>query len=432
MLKRFLMNDVNLIDELRQRNLISHITNENILKKNIENNFISLYCGFDPTEESLHIGHLLPLITLKRFQMKGHTPIVLIGGATSLIGDPSFKEKERLLNYDNNIDIWSIKISKQISSFLDVSSLNKMNNVIILNNKNWFKKINILSFLRDVGKHFSINTMINREAVKQRIKRLDQGISFTEFSYNLLQAYDFFILNKEKQVSLQIGGSDQWGNISAGMHLINKLSKKQVYGLTLPLLIQSNGVKFGKTESGTIWLDSQKTSPYKFYQFWKNIEDSNVYNFLKLFTFLDCHEINQREINKYKNNQIINDKSYLSKYMTRLVHGEENLLAAERITNILFLKNIDEIKKSDLQQLKKDGIPSIEACQIKDLQEALVLCSLAQSRTQAKNMIISNSISINTNKIINKNHVFNDNDKLFNQFTLISRGKKHHCLIDWK
>ncbi|ALD15084.1 tyrosyl-tRNA synthetase [Buchnera aphidicola (Aphis glycines)] len=424
------MNYVNLIDELKQRNLISHITNEEMLKKNIENNFIALYCGFDPTEESLHIGHLLPLITLKRFQLKGHTPIVLIGGATSLIGDPSFKEKERLLNFDNKVDLWTANITKQISYFL--SSNGATNNVVILNNKKWFEKINILSFLRNIGKHFSINTMINREAVKQRIKRLDQGISFTEFSYNLLQAYDFFILNKKKQVSLQIGGSDQWGNISAGMHLIKRISKKKAYGLTLPLLMKSNGVKFGKTESGTIWLDPKKTTPYKFYQFWKNIEDSDVYKFFKLFTFLDCDEINVREINKYKNNQIIHDKSYLSRYMTRLVHGEENLLSAERITNILFLKNINEIKEFDLQQLKKDGIPSIEVNQIKDLQEALILCSLAQSRTQAKNMIISNAISINTNKVSKQSYTFNDDDKLFNRFTLISRGKKNHCLIYWK
>lgn len=424
------MHHVNLIDELKERNLISHVTNETKLKKNIENNIISLYCGFDPTDESLHIGHLLPLITLKRFQIRGHKPIVLIGGGTSLIGDPSFKEKERLLDFEDKIDIWINQIKNQISYFLNCNYAS--NNAVILNNKNWFKKINILSFLRDVGRHFSINTMINRESVKQRIKRLDQGISFREFSYNLLQAYDFFILNKKKQVSLQIGGSDQWGNISAGMHLINRVSKKEVYGLTLPLLVQSNGTKFGKTESGTIWLDAKKTSPYKFYQFWKNIDDSNVYNFLKFFTFLDCNEINKRERNKYKNNQIIEDKSYLSKYMTRLVHGEKNLLAVERITNILFLKNIKEIQKSDLEQLKKDGIPSIEVYEIKDLQEALVLCSLAQSRTQAKNMIISNSISLNTNKIINKNHVFHSNDKLFNQFTLISRGKKHHCLIYWK
>jgi tyrosyl-tRNA synthetase len=421
---------MDLINELHQRNLIFHITNKNKLKELIKNKYISLYCGFDPTEESLHVGHLLPLITLKRFQILGHKPIVLIGGATSLIGDPSFKTKERLLQSDKLIDKWTLKISQQVSFFLDFNC--NFNSALILNNNLWFKKINILSFLRDVGKHFSINTMISREAVKQRIKRLDQGISFTEFSYNLLQAYDFFILNQKNQVSLQIGGSDQWGNISSGMHLIHKISKKEVYGLTLPLLIQSNGTKFGKTESGTIWLDSKKTTPYKFYQFWMNIEDSNVYRFLKLFTFINIDEINQREKNKYKNNQIIFDKSLLAKHITRLVHGDENLLAAERITNILFFKNIEDIKESDLEQLKKDGISAIEVYKIKDLQEALVLSSLAQSRTQAKNMIISNSISINTKKIVNKNHIINNNDKLFDKFTLLSRGKKNHCLICWK
>ncbi|WP_295164885.1 tyrosine--tRNA ligase [uncultured Buchnera sp.] len=424
------MNKMDLINELHQRNLIFHITNKNKLKELIKNKYISLYCGFDPTEESLHVGHLLPLITLKRFQILGHKPIVLIGGATSLIGDPSFKTKERLLQSDKLIDKWTLKISQQVSFFLDFNC--NFNSALILNNNLWFKKINILSFLRDVGKHFSINTMISREAVKQRIKRLDQGISFTEFSYNLLQAYDFFILNQKNQVSLQIGGSDQWGNISSGMHLIHKISKKEVYGLTLPLLIQSNGTKFGKTESGTIWLDSKKTTPYKFYQFWMNIEDSNVYRFLKLFTFINIDEINQREKNKYKNNQIIFDKSLLAKHITRLVHGDENLLAAERITNILFFKNIEDIKESDLEQLKKDGISAIEVYKIKDLQEALVLSSLAQSRTQAKNMIISNSISINTKKIVNKNHIINNNDKLFDKFTLLSRGKKNHCLICWK
>lgn len=424
------MNTINLIDELRQRSLIFHITNESKLKELIKNNFISLYCGFDPTEESLHIGHLLPLITLKRFQIFGHKPIVLIGGATSLIGDPSFKIKERLLKSDDLIYQWTLKISQQISLFLDFNS--NFNSALILNNNSWFKKINILSFLRDIGKNFSINTMINRESVKQRIQRADQGISFTEFSYSLLQAYDFFILNKKNKVLLQIGGSDQWGNISSGMHLIHRMSKKEVYGLTLPLLIQSNGIKFGKTESGTIWLDPKKTTPYKFYQFWMNIDDANIYHFLKLFTFMGIDEINEREKNKYKNNQIIIDKSFLAKNITRLVHGEENLLAVERITNILFLKNIKDIKISDLQQLKKDGIPVIEVYKIKDLQEALVLSSLSQSRTQAKNMIISNSISINTKKIIDKNYIINNNDKLFNQFTLLSRGKKNHCLIYWK
>ncbi|QCI22580.1 tyrosine--tRNA ligase [Buchnera aphidicola] len=419
---------MDLIKRLHNRGLISHITNEDNLSKLIQNNPISLYCGFDPTDESLHIGHLLPLITLKRFQMAGHRPIILMGGATSLIGDPSFKDKERIFNTHENINIWTKKISKQISCFLDFNC--GENSALLLNNNIWFNKINILSFLRDVGKYFSINTMINRSAVKQRITRPDQGISFTEFSYNLLQAYDFFILNKKYEVDLQIGGSDQWGNISSGMHLINRRSKKVAYGLTLPLLIQSNGIKFGKTESGTIWLDANKTSPYRFYQFWMNVEDSNVYYFLKLFTFIQTSEINKREQKKYIDNQIINDKSFLAKNITQLVHGKEKLLAVERITEFLFFKNITNIQEADFQQLKQDGIPFIEIDNIKDLQEALVLTSLAESRTQAKNMIISNSISINTKKI-RKNHIFNNQDKLFGKFTLLSRGKKHHSLLCW-
>jgi tyrosyl-tRNA synthetase len=422
------MSKLNLIQKLHNRGLISHITNENNLNKLIQNNRISLYCGFDPTDESLHIGHLLPLIILRRFQIAGHKPIVLIGGATSLIGDPSFKKKERVFNTNYNINQWTNKISKQISYFLDFNS--GTNSALLLNNNIWFDKINILTFLRDVGKYFSINKMINRVAIKKRITRPDQGISFTEFSYNLLQAYDFFILNQQYQVDLQIGGSDQWGNISSGMHLINKKSKKESYGLTVPLLIQSNGMKFGKTESGTIWLDANKTSPYKFYQFWMNIEDSNVYNFLKMFTFIKASEINVREQKNSANNQIIQDKICLAKNITLLVHGEQQLLAAERITEFLFSKNVTNIQESDLQQLRQDGIPSIQIDDIKDLQEALVLSSLAQSRTQAKNMIMSNSISINTHRI-RKNHIFNNHDKLFGKFTLLSRGKKNHSLLCW-
>lgn len=423
------MNELNLIHELRNRGLISHITNEDKLDNFIKNHSIALYCGFDPTEESLHIGHLLPLITLKRFQILGHKPIVLIGGATSLIGDPSFKEKERIFHCSKKINVWTEKIIKQVACFLNFNC--GENSALILNNNTWFNNINILSFLRDVGKYFSINSMINRAAVKQRINRPDQGISFTEFSYNLLQAYDFFILHERYKVCLQIGGADQWGNISSGMHLIHRKSKKKVYGLTIPLLIQSNGIKFGKTESGTIWLDSNKTSPYKFYQFWMNIEDNNVYNFLNFFTFESVLDIDIKEKRKHLDNQIINDKSFLAKNITLLVHGKEQLLAVERITEFLFLKNINNIKESDFQQLEQDGIPSMKIHEIKDLQEALVLSSLSESRTQAKNMINSNSISINTKKISN-NHIFNNHDKLFGKFTLLSRGKKTHCLICWK
>ncbi|QCI21437.1 tyrosine--tRNA ligase [Buchnera aphidicola (Hyadaphis tataricae)] len=422
------MSEVNLITTLQNRGLIFHVAHENNLKTLIKNNSVSLYCGFDPTEESLHIGHLLPLITLKRFQISGHHPIVLIGGATSLIGDPSFKHQEREMHGHDNIDCWTEKISKQVSYFLDCHSNNKK--ALLLNNNQWFSKMNIISFLRDIGKYFSINTMINKSAVKTRISRPDQGISFTEFSYNLLQAYDFFILHKEHNVSLQIGGADQWGNISSGMHLIHRKTKQEVYGLTMPLLTQSNGIKFGKTELGTIWLDSKKTSPYKFYQFWMNIEDSSVYRFLRLFTFINLSEINKREEEKYINNGIINDKIFLARTMTRFVHGEKKLLAAERITEFLFFKNISHIRESDLQQLQQDGIPSVQIKTIIDLQEALVLSSLATSRTQAKTMISANSISINGIKV-NKNCLLKNQEKLFGKFTLLSRGKKNHCLLCW-
>lgn len=422
------MNPFNLIDMLRNRGLISYIAHENSLNQIIQNHSISLYCGFDPTDDSLHIGHLLPLITLRRFQIAGHRPIVLIGGATSLIGDPSFKEKERIFCSNKNINLWTESISKQISYFLDFNC--GSNSACLLNNNIWFNKINVLSFLRDVGKHFSINTMINRTAVKQRIIRPDQGISFTEFSYNLLQAYDFFILYEKYQVLLQIGGADQWGNISSGMHLIYRRNRKKVFGLTIPLLIQSNGIKFGKTESGTVWLNAKKTSPYKFYQFWMNIEDTNVYYFLKMFTFIDILEINQREKERHIGKNIINDKSCLAKNITELVHGKEKLLSVERITHFLFSKQHIYLKESDFEQLKQDGIPSVKVNHIKDLQDALVCTSLAQSRTHAKNMIISNSISINRQKI-RKNHIFNNQDKLFGKFTLLSRGKKHHSLLCW-
>ncbi|CAL4319347.1 tyrosine--tRNA ligase [Buchnera aphidicola] len=418
------------IHELRNRCLISHVSNEEQLQDIIKNQSIAFYCGFDPTADSLHIGHLLLLITLKRLQKYGHKPIVLVGGGTSLIGDPSFKEKERLSDINNNVDKWTQKIIKQISFFLDFNC--GMNSALILNNNIWLKKLDLLSFLRNIGKHFSINTMINRDSVKQRIIRTDQGISFTEFSYSLLQAYDFFILNKKYQVILQIGGSDQWGNISSGMHLINRLSQKDVYGLTIPLLVQSNGIKFGKTESGTIWLDAKKTSPYKFYQFWINIDDNSVYYFLKLFTFEELSIIELLEKENNINNQIIKDKLFLAKTITRLVHGKENLLAVERITEVLFSRKIHCITESDFQQLEQDGIPSITAYQIKDLQDALILCNFSKSRTQSKNLIQANAISVNTQKIINLNYIFSTNDKLFKKFTLLSKGKKHHSLICWK
>lgn len=262
------MASSNLIKQLQERGLVAQVTDEEALAERLAQGPIALYCGFDPTADSLHLGHLVPLLCLKRFQQAGHKPVALVGGATGLIGDPSFKAAERKLNTEDTVQEWVDKIRKQVAPFLDFDCGD--NSAIAANNYDWFGGMNVLTFLRDIGKHFSVNQMINKEAVKQRLNRDDQGISFTEFSYNLLQGYDFACLNKLHGVALQIGGSDQWGNITSGIDLTRRLHQNQVFGLTVPLITKADGTKFGKTEGGAVWLDPKKTSPYKFYQFWIN------------------------------------------------------------------------------------------------------------------------------------------------------------------
>ncbi|QTM69348.1 tyrosine--tRNA ligase [Buchnera aphidicola (Hormaphis cornu)] len=420
----------NIIDKLKKKGLISQITNECDLMQIVAKNRIALYCGFDPTADSLHIGHLLPLLCLRHFQLLGHTPIVLIGGATSLIGDPSFKDKLRDINFDmSNIKQWENKIINQISLFLDFNCGN--NSAIIVNNYEWLSKLNFIQFLRNIGGCFSVNSMINRKSVRERVNRPDQGISFAEFSYSLLQAYDFYFLYKKYNAILQIGGSDQWGNITSGIRLTYKLIKKKVYGLTVPLLIQSNGNKFGKTEQGTIWLDKRKTSTYRFYQFWMNISDTDVLRYLKLFTFLNTQDIeNITKINQEKNNPFYLQR-ILAEEITKLVHGKEDCAMAIRLTRCLFSEKINNLKLSDFIQLKKDHMFSISVRGLLDLKSALVASFLASSKSQAHAMIISKSIRINNKVQDNYNYYFLDSDKIFMKFTLLSRGKKNHCLLCW-
>ncbi|CRK85442.1 Tyrosine--tRNA ligase [Candidatus Providencia siddallii] len=419
----------NIIKQLQERDLIAQLTNKNILTKKLKQGLITLYCGFDPTSDSLHLGHLVPLLCLNRFQLAGHKPIILIGGATALIGDPSFKENERKLNSKENIQKCIEKIHKQILYFLNFNC--GKNSALIINNDDWFHKMDILTFLRDIGKHFSINKMINKESVKQRLNRNDLGISFTEFTYNLLQSYDFAILNKNYNVELQIGGSDQWGNIVSGIDLTNRLNKKQVFGLTIPLITKSNGIKFGKTETGTIWLDPKKTSPYKFYQFWINTSDEDVYYFLKILTFMKLSEINSLKEECKKNNKKRCAQYILAEIITKFVHGDNGLITAKRITKNLFSNTILNLTESDFEQLAQDGMPSITLFKETDLQQALVDSELAASRNQARISISSNAISINGQKKTEPLYVFNNTDRLFKRFTLISRGKKNIYLIKW-
>jgi tyrosyl-tRNA synthetase len=424
------MAAANLVEQLRERGLIAQLTDEEALVERLAAGSVTLYCGFDPTADSLHLGHLVPLLCLKRFQLAGHKPVALVGGATGLIGDPSFKAAERKLNTTDTVHEWVGKIRNQVAPFLDFDC--GANSAIMANNYDWFGQMNVLSFLRDIGKHFSVNQMISKEAVKQRLDRADSGISFTEFSYNLLQGYDFARLNELHGVALQIGGSDQWGNITSGIDLTRRLHQNQVFGLTVPLITKSDGTKFGKTESGAVWLDPKKTSPFKFYQFWINTADADVYRFLKFFTFLDIEAINAIEEEDRNSGTAPRAQLVLAEEATRLVHGEDGLAAARRITHSLFSGNLSDLTEADFAQLALDGMPSVEIEGDVDLQQALVNSGLVTSRSQAKTMIGSNAVAINGERQDNADYRFVAADKLFGSYTLLRRGKKNYSLVCWK
>ncbi|MGY0617048.1 tyrosine--tRNA ligase [Vibrio sp. FJH11] len=383
----------------------------------------TVYCGFDPTAGSLHIGHLVPLIMLKRFQDAGHQAIALIGGATGMIGDPSFKATERSLNSEEIVAGWVSDLSSQIKQLMNRQLTKPM---MMVNNADWMQEINVINFFRDVGKHFSINTMINRESVKQRLQRPDQGISFTEFSYALLQSYDFAELNRQHGCRLQIGGNDQWGNIVSGIDLTRRQNSEQVFGLTLPLITKSDGTKFGKTEGGAIWLDPNRTSPYAFYQFWLAAEDADVYNFLRYYTFLSCDEITDIETTDKTSKGKPRAQRILAEEMTRFVHGAEGLASAQRITQALFSGDVQQLSLCELKQLELDGLPRIKSTQ-QDLVALLIESGLASSKRIARELIENNAISVNGEKVSGDTPSLSF--ALFDQYWLLQRGKKHFCLV---
>ncbi len=419
-----------LIEDLKARGLVAQCTADEELAEHLSTGCRTLYCGFDPTADSLHIGSLVPLLVLKRFQQAGHKPLALVGGATGLIGDPSFKAAERQLNTSDIVADWVSKIQTQVSQFIDFNDTRSGAEVV--NNLDWIGQMDVISFMRDVGKHFSVNAMIQKESVKQRIEREGSGISFTEFSYMLLQSYDFAALNKAKTCTLQIGGSDQWGNITGGIDLTRRMNQSQVFGLTLPLVTKSDGTKFGKTESGTIWLDPSKTSPYAFYQFWINTADADVYEFLRFFTFLSVEQIAEIEENDKQAQGRPEAQGILAKEVTRLVHGEEGLVSAERITNALFSGDLSQLSESDLGQLAQDGLPTTQvAASEQSLIELLTASELAKSNKMAREFIGNNAVSVNGEKIADAQAVLSKDNALFGKYTLIKRGKKLFNLFIW-
>lgn len=428
------------IQDLQSRGLIAQTTDIEALDALLNEQKISLYCGFDPTADSLHIGHLLPVLALRRFQQAGHTPIALVGGATGMIGDPSFKAVERSLNSAETVAGWVESIRNQLTPFL---SFEGENAAIMANNADWFGSMNCLDFLRDIGKHFSVNAMLNKESVKQRIDRDGAGISFTEFAYSLLQGYDFAELNKRHGAVLEIGGSDQWGNITAGIDLTRRLHQKQVFGLTLPLVTKSDGTKFGKTEGGAVWLNAKKTSPYQFYQFWLKVADADVYKFLKYFTFLSIEEIDAIEAKDQASGTKPEAQRILAEEMTRLIHGEAALQAAQRISESLFAEDQSRLTESDFEQLALDGLPAFEVSDGINAVEALVKTGLASSNKEARGFVNAKAVLLNGKpaEANNPNHaaerpddacLLTDEHKRFGKYTILRRGKRNHALLVWK
>ena len=427
--------DTRLLADLEARGLIAQMTGENGLSEYLSEAPRTLYCGFDPTADSLHIGHLVPLLALKRFQDAGHKPIALVGGATGLIGDPSFKAQERQLNTPDVVAGWVERLRSQISRFVSFDCGD--NSAEMANNLDWFGPMTALEFLRDVGKHFSVNSMIAKESVKQRIDREGSGISFTEFSYSLLQALDFAELHKRHGCSLQLGGSDQWGNITAGIDLTRRMHGGAVHGLTMPLVTKADGTKFGKTESGTIWLDPEKTSPYAFYQFWLGTADADVYKFLRYFTFLSVERIAEIESEDAQAGGRPQAQRVLAEQMTALIHGDDGLAAAQRITEALFSGELADLSVADLEQLRLDGLPSAELSRgdllERPLTQLLADVGMAAGK-QVKDALGRNAVWVNTvaagmDDNMKAAEVFAAEKALGDGYYVVRLGKKKYQLL---
>ena len=424
--------DSGLLADLQARGLIAQMTAQEELLEHLNSASRTVYCGFDPTADSLHIGHLVPLLMLRRFQQAGHRPVALVGGATGLIGDPSFKAQERQLNTADIVATWVDRLKAQVSRFVD------LDNAIVANNLDWIGGMDVLTFLRDIGKHFSVNSMIAKESVKQRIERPDSGISFTEFSYMILQSLDFAELFKRHDCTLQIGGSDQWGNITGGIDLTRRQYQGQVFGLTVPLITKSDGTKFGKTESGTVWLDPAKTSPYALYQFWLSTADADVYRFLRYFTFLSVAEIAAIEEADRAAEGRPQAQVVLACEMTRLIHGDTGLAAAQRITEALFSGDAQSLSESDFVQLGQDGLPMAAISRVdlvdRPLTQLLTDIGMVASGKQVKDALAReavhvNGVAVGAEQNMQLPEVFAAGNARFGRFYLIKLGKKNYHLL---
>ncbi len=429
---------MSILEELKWRGLVADCTDAAELEKKVAAP-VTLYCGFDPTADSLHVGNLVPLLALRRFQLLGHHPIAVAGGATGSIGDPSGKTAERQLLTKEILDRNIASVKVQLAKLLEFDAAKTPNNnpARLLDNASWTTGVSFLDFLRDIGKHFSVNQMVAKESIRARMEDREVGISYTEFSYMLLQAFDFMVLCRDQNCELQIGGSDQWGNITAGIDLCRKKLGKTVFGLTLPLITNADGTKFGKTEAGAIWLDPKRTSVYRFYQFWINTDDRDVIRYLKYFTFLSKKEIESLEKQHAENPGARVAHKALAKAVTDLIHGPNATAESIRASELLFggeLKGISEstfndivgeVPTKEMEKSKFDGVGT-------PLVELLVHAGLCPSKGQARKDIEGGGVNINNVRETNFQRAVTATDLLFGKHILLRKGKKNYVVLTAK
>jgi tyrosyl-tRNA synthetase len=417
---------IDLWKDLKWRGLVADSTKPHELHQHLLEGPRAAYVGFDPTADSLHVGSLLPLLALRRFQLAGHRPIVLIGGGTGLIGDPSGKTGERQLNPEAQVAEWAARLKVQVRRFMDFES---PGGAILADNYEWLSSLQVISFLRDVGKHFPLGVMIAKESVRSRMGRSEEGISYTEFSYQVLQAYDFMALFDTYGCTLQLGGSDQWGNITAGVELIRRTRGSAAYGITLPLVTKTDGSKFGKTETETVWLDGRRTSPYAMYQFWLNTADDDVVAYLKYFTFLGSAEIDDLQAATRTAPDRREAQRVLARHVTALVHGDEATAQAEAISRALFRGEVEDLTEPELDQvcrtmpttkLRRD---EVEHLPVVDL---LTRVGLAASKREARDLVTAGAISINGRRVGSVDAGVSHETARFGRFLILRKGKKSY------
>lgn len=418
----------NLLEDLRWRGLLAQTTDEKELAKALEKP-ITLYVGFDPTAPSLHVGNLVVLLVLRRFQQAGHNPIALVGGATGLVGDPSGRNEERTLNTTEIVGEWVARIKKQLSAFLDFDA--KKNPAILANNLDWTAPLSAIEFLRDIGKHFSVNQMLTKESVASRLE--SGGISYTEFSYQVLQSFDYLELYKRYNCTLQLGGSDQWGNIVAGLDLIRRVEQGSGHALTVPLLTKADGTKFGKTAGGSVWLDPEMTSPYAFFQFWLNSEDKDVVNFLKVFSFKSRDEIADLEKSHNENPGLREAHRALARELTSLVHGAETCERVELAARALFgqaeLMDLDEKTLAGaLSELPRATIN--QGDEIPSWVDLLVAAGVVDSKSAARRIVKEGGAYLNNEKVTAEDFKLSKSDFLCGKYALLRKGKRDLAAVE--